>query len=93
MSQALKDEERARADRSIMVQQNTGIRDVRPTWVHIMDPEEQIRLRREAARLRRAQVVNYLERKIQMVCQVVRHSRLGSNGDPDSSSKHMHYYF
>ena len=77
MSQALKDEERARADRSIMVQQSTGSHDVRPTWVHIMDPEEQIRLRREAARLRRAQVVNYLERKIQMVWQVVRHSKFG----------------
>lgn len=68
MSQALtEEEERARADRSIMVQQSTEKHDGRPSWVHLMDPEEQIRLRKEAARVRRMQIVNYLERKIQMV--------------------------
>lgn len=70
-------EEIARADRSIAVHRDTGIRPsvvvtakevplVKPSWVESMDLEDKIRLKKEAAEGRRQQLAKRIERRIDL---------------------------
>ncbi|KAI5057309.1 hypothetical protein GOP47_0027324 [Adiantum capillus-veneris] len=63
------EEERGRADGSVHIVKGSTSSGAQPSWVHIIDPEEQIRLKKEAARSRRYQVIAHLERKLKMALE------------------------
>ncbi|MCO5560772.1 hypothetical protein L7F22_014392 [Adiantum nelumboides] len=63
------EEERGRADGSVNIMKGAVSSGSRPSWVHILDPEEQIRLKKEAARARRVEVIAHLGRKLKMALE------------------------
>lgn len=68
MARTLQDaEESGRLDRSLNIQQNIGSSNVKPSWVDLLDPEEQLRLKKEAVAARRLQIVNHIQRKLNVV--------------------------
>ncbi|KAH7437028.1 hypothetical protein KP509_05G053300 [Ceratopteris richardii] len=59
-------EEKGRDERSINFKRSTGNSKPVPSWVTLMDPDEQIRLKRDAANRRRVQIIAHLQRKLKI---------------------------
>ena len=74
-------EENARDERNIPVKRPPSIQssldvirsevpDVKPTWVHTMDIQEQKRLKREVAKLHQLTLARQLEKRLDRVSQI-----------------------